>query len=150
MAKDQTEKAFLSGAGEFGTLSELLKRNLNAHITLGNTKAMDILVSYPDGAWKSIEVKTSRTTRFVTDYWQKYYDETREHPDYWVIVHIDTDNISHYYILSHDELGVIQAERNGRTVEECRMGCCSKGCDNVLRTHIADYENMWDKIIERQ
>lgn len=43
------DKAFLSRAGEFGTLSELLKRKLDARITISNTKAMDIQVMYPGG-----------------------------------------------------------------------------------------------------
>ena len=144
MAKlSQTEKAFLSRTGEFGTLSELLKRNLDARITIGNTKAMDIQVMYPDGNWKCIEVKTSRSKRFVTNYWQKYYDPSKVHPDYWVIVHIDENEISHYYIITHDELGAIQTKVNG-----CEPKDCLKGVDNVRLTDIAKFENMWDKIVD--
>ena len=145
MAKQsQEEKAFLSGAGEFGTLSELLKRQLDARITIGNKKAVDIQVMYPDGTWKSIEVKTSRSKRFVTNYWQKYYD-TPVHPDYWVIVYIDQNEVSHYHILTHQELGPIQTKRNGCPPEECL-----KGCDSIELKHIKDFENMWEKIIEKK
>jgi len=144
----QAEKAYLSRAGEFGTLSELLKRNLDARITIGNTKAMDIQVMYPDGNWKSIEVKTSRNKRFVTNYWQKYYDPNKVHPDYWVIVYIDKDEASHYHILTHAELGVIQAKRAGRSPEDYSKDDCPKGVDNVELKHIAIFENMWEKIVE--
>ncbi len=146
MAKmSQAEKQLLSRAGEFGTLSELLKRNLDARITIGNTKAMDIQVMYSDSTWKSIEVKTSRNKRFVTNYWQKYYDTTKVHPDYWVIVYIDKDEFFHYYILTHAELGIIQTKRN-----RCPPENCLHGCDNVELKHIAMYENRWDIIAERR
>lgn len=146
MAKlSQQDKTFLSRAGEFGTLSELLKRKLDARITIGNTKAMDIQVMYPDGNWKSIEVKTSRSKRFVTNYWQKYYDTTKVHPDYWVIVHIDESDISHYYILTHAELGETQTKLN-----RCPPEACRNGVDNVRLKDIIQFNNMWDKIVERK
>ena len=156
MTQPSKEKAILSGIGKFGTLSELLKRNLDANITIGNSNLTDITidhakfnfmviqVTYPDGTKKNIKVKTSRTKRFVTN-WQKYRDAT-EQPDYWVIVHIDRNEISHYYILTHAELGVIQAERNGCSQEEIS----SIGVDNVLLKHIDAHENRWDKIVERK
>ncbi len=157
MSKQSPEqKSILSGIGKFGTLSELLKRNLKVQITFtkksdtnklttGNINHLRILVIYPDGIEKYIKVKTSRTKRFVTD-WQKYRDNKCMQPDYWVIVHIDANNISHYHILTHAELGVIQGMRAGCSPEEIS----SKGVDNVLLEHIAKSENRWDKIVDRK
>ena len=158
MTQSYTEKSVINGIGKFGTLSELLKRNLDIQVTFGksnaantntitinNIRTIKILVKYPDGDKKSILVKTSRNTHFVTKYWQTYYDSTQAHPDYWVIVHIDQDEMSHYYILTHDELGTIQAEQDGHPNERL-----PNGCDNISLKLIAGHENRWDKIAERR
>ena len=156
MTQPYSEKSTLSGIGKFGTLSELLKRNLKVQITFdspqkidkitnGNINRIKIQVIYPDGTEKYIKVKTSRTKRFVTN-WQKYRSNNSKQPDYWVIVHIDEKNNSHYHVLTHTELGYLQAMRAGCSPEE--IG--SEGVDNILLEHIADSENRWDKIEKRK
>jgi hypothetical protein len=48
-------------AGEFAVLSQLMLRGYDANLTLGNTKAVDILLANPEtGEMFKIEVKTSR------------------------------------------------------------------------------------------
>lgn len=141
----QNDKAKLSLAGEFGVASELSKRGMNINITFGNAKATDIIICNLDvtpRSYKTIEVKTSRSPRFVTGFFQKYGDPHFIHPDYWVIVYVDKDLVSHYYILTHEEMGHVQMERNGMTVWET----VPDGCDNVLLSHIAQFENQWNKI----
>ena len=44
MAKSQAEKQRLSMEGEYCACAELLKRGHNASITMGNAKAVDIIV----------------------------------------------------------------------------------------------------------
>lgn len=142
MAKSQAEKLRLSMAGEYCVCAELLKRGHNASITMGNAKAVDIIVLMEDKTYRRIEVKTSRNTRFVTSFFQKYYDRSLPiHPDFWILVHIDNDNQSHYYILTHREMGDLQMTRN-------KMNDWKKirGCDNVLLKDIEQFENMWEKI----
>lgn len=109
---------------------------------MGNSKAVDIFVHLDDGSFKRIEVKTTRSNRFVTGFFQKYYDKSRnDHPNFWVLVFIDSENISHYYILSHEEMGRAQMEMNGMTEWEKVIGC-----DNVKRSMVTQYENAWEKI----
>lgn len=132
----------LSMAGEYAVCSELSKRGWDVSITFGNAKATDIILHLPGGTYRRIEVKTSQTGRFVTNFFQKYYDKTlNNHPDYWVLVYIDKNGQMHFYILTHEELGDIQMKRNGMTTWEK-----VNGCDNVLLRDLAVHEDRWDKI----
>lgn len=140
----QELKAMISLAGEFGVASELLKQGIDATITFGNAKATDVIVydSKMPHIFKRIEVKTSKSKRFVTNFFQKYGDKTKPHPDYWVIVHIDRNNISHYFVLTHDEMGQVQMNRNGMTTWGQVIGV-----DNVTLNDVKSFEGEWDKIV---
>lgn len=136
------KKHRLGLAGEYGVCSELSKREYDVSLTFGNAKAVDIFVHLPDGFYRRIEVKTTTTEKFVTGFFQKYYDKNKgNHPDYWVLVYIDAKKVSHYYILSHQEMGKVQMKVNGMTTWKQ-----IKGCDNVKRALVAAYENKWSKI----
>lgn len=138
----KNSKYHLGLAGEYSVCSELSKREYDASITLGNAKAVDIMVFLPNNSCRRIEVKTSQTGRFVTNFFQKYYDKAlHNHPDYWVLVYIDKNGQTHYYILTHEELGKIQMKRNGMSKWEKHVGC-----DNVLVKDVAHCENQWSKI----
>lgn len=142
----QMDKIRLSLAGEYGVASELLKRGFDVNITIGHAKAMDILVSnVSEGqrGFKSIEVKTSRNKKFVTNFFQKYITFGTPHPDFWVIVHIDKTELSHYYILTHEEMAKVQMAQNKMS----SWHAVPNGCDNVLLSQINMYENKWDSII---
>lgn len=132
-------------AGEYGVASELCKRGYDASITFGNAKAIDVIITDLNKCnhYITIEVKTSRSNRFVTGFFQKYGVQTTKHPDYWVLVHIDKNNISHHYILTHQEMGNIQMQRNGMTT----WGPIVKGCDNILLSQIQQYMDQWNKIV---
>lgn len=130
-------------AGEFGVCSELYKRGYDASITLGNKKAVDIYVAIANDRYISIEVKTSRNTKIVTGFFQKYANPNQiPHPDYWVLVYIDKNNMSHYYVLSHQEMAAEQMRRNGMS----QWAHVQKGVDNVLVKDLSNYENAWNKI----
>ena len=91
MAKSAKEKYKLSMAGEYGVCAELCKRGFDASITFGNMKATDIFV-VSGTVLRRIEVKTTRSTKFVTNFFQKkYFNPSQSHPDYWVLVHIDSN-----------------------------------------------------------
>lgn len=144
MANSATEKSFLSLTGEYAVCSELQKRGVQCSLTYGNQKATDVVVLNEETkTFRRIEVKTSRSNRFVTNFFQKYYD-SRTHPDYWVIVHIEDNNDTHFYIMTHKEMGDIQMVRNKMT-EWHRV---EKGCDNVVVNNIEMYKDDWNKIIE--
>ena len=142
MAKNQTERFRLSMAGEYGVCAELSKRGYDVSITMGNAKAVDVYV-FTGNVVRRIEVKTTRSNKFVTGFFQKYFDPSQCHPDYWVLVHIDSQNISHFFILTHQEMGNVQMQRNGKNTWGPNPG----GVDNVLLKHIVQFENMWSKIV---
>ena len=143
MTLNQKEKYRLSMVGEYGVCSELSKRGYDVSLTMGNAKAVDVFVFKQDNTCRRIEVKTSRSTKFVTGFFRKYYDISQSnHPDIWILVHIDTDNISHYYILTHQEMGDVQMQRNGQTQWQHNPN----GVDNVLLKHIQQFEDQWNKI----
>ena len=144
MAKKQTiDKYMLGLSGEYAVCSELLRRGKLASVTMGNAKATDIIVTNPtSGKYIKIEVKTSQTKKFVTNFFKKYYDINMPHPDIWVLVYIDAaTNATRYFILTHQELGDIQMVRN-----KISSWQYSKGCDNVLLKEVAAYENRWEII----
>ena len=142
MAKNQAERFRLSMAGEYGVCAELSKRGYDVSITMGNAKAVDVYVFTGNGV-RRIEVKTTRSNKLVTGFFQKYFDPSQCHPDYWVLVHIDSQNISHFFILTHQEMGNVQMQRNGKNTWGPNPG----GVDNVLLKHIVQFENMWSKIV---
>lgn len=142
MAKNQSEKQLLGMAGEYSVCAELLKRGYNTSITMGNAKAVDIIVFLQGNTYRRIEVKTSRDKRFVTGFFQKYFDINQpSRPDFWILVLIDEVNKSHYYILTHEEMGNVQMKRNKMNVWKI-----INGCDNVLLEDIEQFEDNWDKI----
>ena len=92
MKLTQEEKSFLSMAGEYGVCSELHKRKIAANITLGNEKAVDVVIISDNDVWK-IQVKTTNKNKFVTGFFQKFLTpETTPKPDFWVLVHIREDS----------------------------------------------------------
>ena len=141
-SKNGINKYQLGLAGEYGVCSELLKRNLDVFVTLGNAKSVDIYV-IKQGKALRIEVKTSQTGKFVTGFFKKYHDiSNNNHPDFWILVYMDKSNNSHYYILTHQEMGDTQMRRNKWTSWKANP----KGVDNILLSHIQQYENQWQKI----
>lgn len=139
--KTPEEKIFLNHSGKFAVISELLKRCIDARITIGNLDQINVQVFYKDGTVKTVEVKTSDTNRIVTRFWQKYFNKEKRHPDYWVLVHVDKNKAFHYYVYKHDDLGKLQNEVNGHLPD-------GNGCDNIDIKHLSDNENDWDLIIQ--
>ncbi|MDD4848362.1 MAG: hypothetical protein PHR53_06335 [Bacteroidales bacterium] len=136
------EKHFLNLSGEYGVCSELAKQNIYSSLTYGNHKAADVVVfNHKTNKALVIEVKTTKSERFVTGFFQKYKNAKTPHPDFWVLVQIDKDNYSHYYVLTHEEIANIQMKRNGMTA-----WTSVEGVDNILLSQIKEFENRWDKI----
>jgi hypothetical protein len=139
---NNTEKYFLGLAGEYAVCSELAKRNIQANLTLGNNKSIDIILVDENNTATTIEVKTTNKNRFVTGFFQKYKTQETPHPDFWILVTIDKTFHTRFFIVSHEELAKIQMARNKMTnwVEN------KNGVDNVLVEHVVDFENSWDKL----
>ncbi len=158
------DKYYLSLAGEYRVASELLKRGLNATVTLGNAKSADVIAYGYNRKAAVIEVKTSQQKNFVTGFYNKYKTPNQEHPDFWILVQVKVspthDYTERFFILSHSELSVVQVERNrvhwvrcGHVKEDqslswedhCRLS--AEGVDNVLLTDVEEHEGRWHKIM---
>lgn len=93
--------------------AELTKNEINASLTIGNHKAVDIIATNSNNNKACyIQVKASDSTRIVTGFFQKYKTEETSHPDFWIIVHFHRSNVVHFYVLSHQEMRKVQMERN--------------------------------------
>ncbi len=142
MKKTQSQKHFLGLAGEYAVCAELAKNEINASLTLGNHKAVDIIATNPNNNKACfIQVKASYSKRIVTGFFQKYKTEETPHPDFWIIVHFDKNNFTDFHVLTHQEMAKVQMERNGMT--EWRE---VNGVDNVLLDLIKSDKNYFDKI----
>jgi hypothetical protein len=138
----QEEKYFLNIAGEYAVCSELAKRNIQANLTLGNKKAIDIIVLKEESKAITIEVKTTNKNRIVTNFFQKYIAPEVPHPDIWVIVIIDKAYQNRFFVLTHYELA--QAQMKSNKVDEWKEN--KGGVDNIPLSTIVEFENKWDKI----
>jgi hypothetical protein len=138
----QEEKYFLNLAGEYAVCSELAKRKIHANLTLGNKKAVDIIVLKEGNKALTIEVKTTNKNRIVTGFLQKYKTPEVPHPDIWVIVIIDKLNENRFFILTHYEVAKVQMKVNKVNEWSENKG----GVDNIPLSAILEFENKWDKI----
>lgn len=75
----QSEKYLVNLAGEYGVCAELSKRGIPCSLTYGNAKAADVIVfgMQERKTCYVVEVKTSKSTRFVTGFFQKYGDKNK-------------------------------------------------------------------------
>ncbi|MDA1050182.1 MAG: hypothetical protein O3C40_06845 [Planctomycetota bacterium] len=148
------DKYHLNLAGEYRVCAELLKRELFATVTYGNKKGADIYAIGSNRRAAVIEVKASNSNRFVTSFYQKYKGLDLPHPDFWVLYSLrsDPDGLAErFFVLAHEELALIQAERNcpneSVTYEQVAERC-AKGVDNVVIRNVETHEDCWDKITD--
>ncbi len=140
--KNQEEKYNLNLAGEYAVCSELAKRNIQFNLTLGNKKAVDIIVLKEENKAITIEIKTTNKNRIVTGFFQKYKTPDVPHPDIWIFVIIDKLLVSRFFILTHKEVAKIQMKRNNMN----KWQEIKNGVDNLVLSDIIDFENKWNKI----
>jgi hypothetical protein len=166
--KDRIGKYHLSLAGEYRVASELLKRGLNATVTFGNAKSADVVAYGSNRRAIVVEVKTSQQGNFVTQFYNKYKTPTQQpHPDFWILVQVKVDAkgtfAERFFVLCHEELALIQAERNReywvrcgkiRDDQEVTWEQCydltneGHGVDNVLLANVEQHEDQWGKIVD--
>jgi|SRR5215204_779524 len=142
------DKYYLNLAGEYRVAAELLKRGIFATITYGNKKGTDIYAIGPNRRTAVVEVKASNSSRFVTGFFQKYRDETQEHPDFWVLYRWAGD-LEQFFVLTHDEMAVAQGERNlpGEEFSWAQLAQRAvRGVDNVLAADLQEHLAAWQKI----
>ena len=145
------DKYYLNLAGEYRVASELLKRSIFATITYGNKKGADIYAIGPNRKTAIVEVKASNSDRFVTAFFQKYTDESKDHPDFWVLYSLKKNDEEDFFILSHAEMAAAQGERNfpGESLAWAQYSEASlKGVDNLLAKDLQAHKSAWQKIAE--
>jgi len=147
-------KYHLNLAGEYRVCSELLKRGIFATVTFGNMKGADVIAVGSNRNAAVVEVKTSRSQRFVTGFYQKYKTPKVEHPTFWVLYSVRLKlepMIERFFVLTHEELAEAQARRNfpGKRLKwEEVARRVKQGVDNVLAQDLEEHEDAWDKIID--
>ena len=137
------EKYYLNLAGEYAVCSELAKRNITANLTLGNKKAIDIIVLKDNSKAVTVEVKTTNKNKIVTGFFQKYTSPESPHPDFWIFVLIDKLLNSRFFILTHKELAEVQMKVNKMNKWEY-----VKGVDNIPLKAFEVFEDKWVGIID--
>lgn len=143
MTTPHSEKINLSAIGKYGTLSELLKRNLYA--SFESKRDNNIIIKHANDSKSLAVVRTTRSERFVTHFFDKRYHDQNNPVSYWIFCRVDENNISHYYILTHAEMDEIQTRMNNN-IHQIPSG----GVDCVNLQFIEDHENRWDLITERR
>jgi len=168
------DKNSVSLAGEFAVLSQLALRNLNASMTLGHTKGVDILISDPAKKLYRLEVKTTCRTsskdvskskvfgKFL-DGWMmnKKHEKTDDQSLFYCFVHIaerDGENRFRLFILpcrvvakyvkEEHEHWLKAKKKEGRKVKDTEMRLLRigfRGEEYSVATPLAEtYENNWE------
>jgi hypothetical protein len=159
----------ISIAGEFAVLSQLALRGIDANLTLGHTKSVDILASNPQtGSMFKLEVKTSYDQKPATSrVWGRTLiwvmgakHETITDPNlFYCFVNIQKEASTFQFFLvpshvvatynraSHQFWLVHNIERKSKHVDSAirnfRLGMGT--ADYPVVTPLAeDYENKWD------
>ena len=141
MTTPHSEKINLSAIGKYGTLSELLKRNLSA--SFESNRDNNIIIKHANDSKSLAVVRTTRSERFVTHFFDERYHDKNNPVSYWIFCRVDENNASHYYILTHAEMDEIQTRLNNN-IHQVPSG----GVDCVNLQFIEDHENRWDLITE--
>lgn len=161
-------------AGEYLVCAELLMRGYKAQLTLGNAKAVDIiLLDNKSHTYKTIEVKTSMHTSHVITNFAKYIDHNTGklktiHPDFWIFVQFTNQQgvlNPVFYIATHQEVNNLQFTRNNNIgasswlnlfnkQRNANNGILKRGCDNITWKQlnqispqgIYQFKDRWNKI----
>ena len=88
-------------AGEFLTLGKLFKKGLQASITFGNAKAIDLFAENSKGKTYKVQVKTSKESK--ENFWMQ---ENKIEPDYICVFVVlnDFENNEDYYIVKGSKI----------------------------------------------
>lgn len=149
MGKSQTEKQHIQMSGEFGVVSELFRRGVQATITYGNSKSADVFVISRRGARAAkVEVKSS-----VIKQWIVGIQAANPLPHVvWVFVHMPepSDTISRaqvaemgksspsYHVMTSQEVHKLYSEKNAAKT--------NTGPIVFSFSDVQFYQNHWDKV----
>ena len=121
-------------ACEFFVAGELTRRGYNVTLTLGNTKAIDLLIE-KEGELRSIQVKGIQRTKSIT--WNFSLSKLKDGIIYILVnLHADSLIMPEYYVLSYSELiALVKSTKSNRDY-----------LDYTTIKENPEYLNRWDKI----
>ena len=147
MKTTQQSKFCLGVAGEYAVCSELARRGLNIAMPPGGAKHVDVYAGSFEQPTQfvSIQIKATAGKKAVTRIFQAYRTaRQRPRPDFWVVVQIGQDHPDRFFVFSHQEMGNAQKKLNHMTKCVDRSG----GCDSILISRLAPFEDQWQKILD--
>jgi len=152
-------------AGEFAVLSQLSLRGIDANLTLGNTKSVDILVSVPkSGNLYRIEVKTTFTSKTQGIEWgPSFHWQMKEKHDLisdpkliFVFVHLNDDGknarffvvpsdiVGQYCYQEHQHWLATNSSHTDNDIRTFRIGLDEVGNYNPPIPMATEYEDAWN------
>ena len=153
-------------AGEFSVLSMLALKGLDANMTLGNTKGVDILASNPEsGNMYRVEVKTASYNERVEKmfgtgrvmHWMlgKKAEHLKDDKQFYCFVSIDDNDHFRYFIVPstvvakaiHDDhrywLKLSKSEK-GSDIRKFRLAITDDGKFSAEVSTLSEFEDRWD------
>ena len=131
-------------AGALAVGAELSRRGYDAAITLGNTPALDLICSSPQGRTFKVQVKSSSTPNWIRI--SLKYLECTPTPGLFfavVLVPLDPDEPFEFHILSHSEV----CDAFARQSRTRRDGSPLKpGHEGIGWTDALKHLGRWDKL----
>ena len=121
-------------AGEFLAAGELARRGFNVTLTLGNTKAIDLLIE-KKGKLYPVQVKSIQRRKSIC--WNISLSKIESHHLCYILINLNSDTLEspEYYILTEDEVRQhFKPTKSGRDYLEYSVA------------QRLNFQNRWDKI----
>jgi hypothetical protein len=127
-----TDKQMTGMAGEFLAVGKLFKKGIQASITFGNAKAIDIIVNNPENEKPYlVQVKTSRKKK--KDFRGLKFEDIKDNSIYVFIVLNEFEN--------NEEFFIVRGSVIKRNVEKFYGASINK--DTVRWGSLTDYQDNW-------
>lgn len=135
MAKKKRKSSYDSGAAsEFLVLCNLFRLGVNAFISLGNKKRIDLIIKSKKGRSITIDVKS------VRGYSSIIVNNVISTPGHFIVVVVykskftDPLTIPDFYIIPSNKISILQSNYNGRK--------------RLLAGSIASFKNNWKPLLK--
>ncbi|GEP94763.1 hypothetical protein [Chitinophaga cymbidii] len=134
VVKPERKSTQESGTGsEFLVLSHLYRMNINAFLSFGNTKQIDIIIKSKNGLAITIDVKS------VRDYSSIPVNNVRVEPNHYIVVVIykgkfhEISSLPDFYIIPSSDIEVLQR--------------IFKKEKRLMKGKIEQYKDQWDSLL---
>lgn len=119
-------------ASEFLVLSNLYRMGINAFISLGNKKSIDIIIKAKSGSSVSVDVKS------VQGYSSIVVNNVKSATNHFIVVVVyknkfaDPTVLPDFYIIPSDKVANLSEDYNGQR--------------RLLKSKIVDYQDKWEPL----